>query len=355
MSAQVFLEDEDSDKKDGGTRLGRFFADRNAAIDSEGPDLFGEGPSRGQTGREPKRGRAIAFLLTLIALVSFAALLWYAYTWAQGPVDPANLPVVAAEEGPIKVKPEDEGGMEVPHQDKLIFDPDASGETGAQVEHLLPPPESPQVVELAPAPAAEVPEPEAETAESVGAPVETPVETASEPVAVPAPDTAQAEADDTIAGLIDTAGDQSQPSEAVSEPAVSAEAPAADVTPEPEAPKAEAPKDEAPKAEPAKPQPKPEPPAAPAQQAATPAASGAFFVQLAAVRSAARAEQEWQRLAKAHSDLLGSLSLRVEQIESQGSTYHRVQGGPLASRGAADALCQKLKAANQPCLVKKIR
>ena len=172
---------------------------------------------------------------------------------------------------------------------------------------------------------------------------------------MPAPDTAQSETDDSIAALIDTASDQSQPPESGGAPAESSETAAAGEAPESEAPKTEAPIIEVPKAEPAKPQPKPEPAVAPVQEAASAAASGAFFVQLAAVRSAARAEQEWQRLTKAHGTLLGPLLLRVEQIDSQGTTYHRVQGGPLDSREAADALCQKLKAANQPCLVKKIR
>ena len=113
MTARAFVQDSEEEEQDDRTPLGRFFANRNAAIDSEGPDLFGEDRPKDGSDAEPRRGRALSVLLSLIAFAAFAALLWYAYNWAQGPVDPAKLPVVAAEEAPIKVKPEDEGGMAV--------------------------------------------------------------------------------------------------------------------------------------------------------------------------------------------------------------------------------------------------
>ena len=48
---------------------------------------------------------------------------------------------------PVKVKPENPGGMEVPYQDRLVLNQPQSGDAAnASVERLLPPPETPKPV-----------------------------------------------------------------------------------------------------------------------------------------------------------------------------------------------------------------
>jgi len=49
-----------------------------------------------------------------------------------------EVPVVKAEDGPIKLPPADPGGVSVPHQDKLVY-----GDEEEEVEHLLPSHEEP--------------------------------------------------------------------------------------------------------------------------------------------------------------------------------------------------------------------
>ncbi len=44
------------------------------------------------------------------------------FAQARDPAPPANVPVVKAEAGPIKIKPSDPGGLRVPHGDKSIYD-----------------------------------------------------------------------------------------------------------------------------------------------------------------------------------------------------------------------------------------
>src|SRR3546814_13659211 len=51
--------------------------------------------------------------------------------------------MIKAEDAPIKHRPEEPGGMDVPHQDKLVFNRLPPGQVENQVERLLPPPEEP--------------------------------------------------------------------------------------------------------------------------------------------------------------------------------------------------------------------
>jgi len=62
-----------------------------------------------------------------------------------------NATLIRADPRPVRVAPEDPGGMEVPHRDKLVYDLIA-GEEGreAHVERLLPRPEAPLPVPGAP-------------------------------------------------------------------------------------------------------------------------------------------------------------------------------------------------------------
>ena len=116
----------------------------------------------------------------------------------------------------------------------------------------------------------------------------------------------------------------------------------------PAAPAAEAPEPAAEPAPAAAPEAEPEP----TPQVA--AAGAGFRIQLAAVKSEADAKAEWARLQKAHADLLGDLAPTIQRADlgAQG-IFYRIQGGPLPSDDAARALCDKLEAKKQACLVVK--
>ncbi|MBR45044.1 MAG: hypothetical protein CMM31_00860, partial [Rhodospirillaceae bacterium] len=56
----------------------------------------------------------------------------------------ADLPLVTAQEAPVKVRPEEPGGVDVPDRDKYVYKSLTEEEPDA--EQLLPPPEEPMEV-----------------------------------------------------------------------------------------------------------------------------------------------------------------------------------------------------------------
>jgi len=74
---------------------------------------------------------------------------------AQNPPPPDNVPLIKADPNPIKVKPEQPGGLQVPDRNMMIYNERPGG---PPVEKLLPPPEQPAVRPVAPPPGAPQPQ-----------------------------------------------------------------------------------------------------------------------------------------------------------------------------------------------------
>lgn len=259
--------------------------------------------------RRRLRNRLLAGGVLVLALAGF-------WVWSGGgETGNEPVPVIAADSTPEKVKPADEGGLEVPNQDVAILNGENST-APAEGETVLPAPEQPATPPAPPEPA---PAAEAAPATDAGNAIPSvPAPSVDAIPSVPAPAEPSA------------ATGEAAPAEAAPVPAESQTA-AADATPA------------ASEAAPA------ETAAAPTAQ---PAAAGAARIQLAAVKSKAAAQKEWVRIQKAHPDLLGALSLHVERFnKSATETYYRIQAGPLADKAAAKQLCAKLKEQNQACLV----
>jgi hypothetical protein len=72
---------------------------------------------------------------------------------AQNPPPPDSAPLIKADPQPIKVKPEQPGGLVVPDRNMMIY---SERPGGPPVEKLLPPPEQPEARPVAPAQAAAV-------------------------------------------------------------------------------------------------------------------------------------------------------------------------------------------------------
>lgn len=296
-----------------------------------------------------KWGRLVAFLVLVGVLSGGVWILWGKSFMANR--DQADVPIIRADVTPIKVRPADPGGMDVPDRDKLVYGAINGEGAGSEVESLLPPPEEPlplpeqPEIVAAPEPA---PEPilptQTEPAEE-GAPL------SLEPLALEA--TAPAietpppppPAEETETSALDTG------SEPPSKPEPIAAAPS---QPEPAA--------VAPEPEPAPaPQPEPEPAPAPAATATQDTANLAsrlptadtYRIQLAALRSQDRAEAEWKRLRNAHTDLLGRLGLSIVRVDLGGDKgiFYRLRAGPLATADAAKTLCSELSSRNVGCLV----
>jgi cell division septation protein DedD len=285
-----------------------------------------------------RRNRRILVLGLAIAVVGLG--FWF---WNMGGGGSQDVPVITAEATPEKVKPADEGGLQVLNQNVQVLDNMDSTQPVAEGETVLPPPEQP-VTPPAPTVAETQPAPDAaETDTSTATLQDVPSVTAPEPPVVEAP----------------------APAAEATEPASSEAAPAAPApAPEPTVTEA-APQPAAPTQEAAAPEPAPEPTAEssgapePQEAAVTPAptpvpVTGNARIQLAAVKSEDAAQKEWAKLQKAFPDLLGSLTLTVQKVDKGADgVFYRIQAGPLADKAAAKQLCADLKSRRQDCLVAK--
>ena len=304
--------------------------------DGAGPetDVHGDGG-------EPPRRRALPMVLALVALAGFAGMIWYAYDWGLDQVETARLPVILAEPEPIKSRPESPGGLEVPHQDKLVLNELEPDPEKPQIERLLPPPETPRPPKAPSAAEVEIAVPPIETAAGP------PTQSAVPPPPPPVPERAEGEVPTAAAPQIPAA--PSPPSEPTpSEPALAPPQVAAQLA----APELAAPELATP--EPAAPEPAATAVPAPPVQTAARTPSGAYVVQLAALRARAGTRPAWTRLQRAHPMLLGDKELTVQEVDlGERGIFYRVQAGFFPDRAGASALCRALKARQQDCLVVK--
>ena len=99
----------------------------------------------------PRSRRVLRIAGALVVMGIFAGGLWFAYTLGMrhtgGSGDSGEIPLIRADNRPIKVKPENPGGMQIPDRDMFIY-----GQQRPEVEHLLPPPEQPMALPAPPAP-----------------------------------------------------------------------------------------------------------------------------------------------------------------------------------------------------------
>lgn len=81
---------------------------------------------------------------------------------------------------------------------------------------------------------------------------------------------------------------------------------------------------------------------------------GTYGVQLGAVKSKVTALKEAGRLNRAHEGLLGGHKIvPVHADLGKRGIFYRLRAGPLGDRAAATALCRKLSARKQGCMVVK--
>ncbi|HEX3497969.1 MAG TPA: SPOR domain-containing protein [Stellaceae bacterium] len=233
---------------------------------------------------EGPRRRLRGPFLILLVMVASAGGVWMAYTRSHDRA-PGEVPLIQAEQGVTKTRPQQPGGMTIPDQDKLVY---TQGRGQPQVEKLLPPPETP------------LPRPTP------------PPEAAAPPPSPPAP---------------------------TGPPAGDAVAAAPSAAPVPAAPPAPSPVAAAPAA----------PPAA---ALTTPSAGGGYRLQLGAFRNPEGARQEWDKIHRANSDLLGNLTATWPRADlGERGTFYRIQTAPLSDGAAAERLCGELKRRNVGCIL----
>ena len=123
-------------------------------------------------------------VLTGIVMAVFAGGLWFFYH--QGVRQPApgpggEVPLIRADDKPMKMKPDQPGGMPVPDQNVSVYDPKPGA---APVEKLLPPPEQPMPRPV-PREATAPPAPSTAPAQSAPAATATPQQQAAATTAAP--------------------------------------------------------------------------------------------------------------------------------------------------------------------------
>jgi cell division septation protein DedD len=82
-------------------------------------------------------------LAVIVSFGFFAFIIWFSYQQGYQEGSESTPPLITTDVNPTKVRPDKPGGMEIPDQDKLVYnrvDPSAQEPT---VERLLPPPEKP--------------------------------------------------------------------------------------------------------------------------------------------------------------------------------------------------------------------
>ncbi|MDZ5648480.1 SPOR domain-containing protein [Nitrospirillum sp. BR 11828] len=294
--------------------------------------------------------------MVLAAVGSFGGLIYFVYTQGQRAGTEAVAPIIHADPGPTKVKPETPGGMDVPNQDRLIYDRLRADKTDPGVERLLPPPEAP--MERPTAPPASQPAPQ----QAAAAPAQNP------PAQTPAAQTPAAQAPSVVPPTVlpPTAAGTSTakppaPQQAAQAPAaqvpagqVSGNVPATNApTPLVPSPAQTAPQP-APQAVPkpvVAPTPKPvEKPVAPPVPAPATSGGGTIKLQFASIPSEPQAEAEMQRIQRKHAAVLGGLSLRLVKADlGAKGIYYRVQSGPV-DEAQAKRICEAVKAAKDGCI-----
>lgn len=75
-------------------------------------------------------------IIGLVAAIFFIYLAWYSYSTQVANLNETDLPVIKAPSSPIKVKPDDPGGLKIEHKDKEIYD-HISGKKPRGTERLV--------------------------------------------------------------------------------------------------------------------------------------------------------------------------------------------------------------------------
>jgi len=348
-----------------------------------------------EDGRQSSGGRRWPMMAAMGVTVLFAASAWYALFNSGELAAGATPPLIQADGSPIKVRPVDPGGLQVPDQDKLVYerllpekdaaDPDRTARVAPAPEQPVarPTPVAPPAGNTSQADAASgtaaqdtQPTPAAPAQATPPAVVAAAQPPATQPPAIQAPTTSSTPPAVPAAPAVDrTTPSAAEPASTVSQPSPPPAAPVTATQPPPKVAAVTLPATSAPVAVPTPPAAKPSPapaksdtlqdvakaldnrskqataPSKPKQQTA--ALTGPVFrIQLAASRNEKGARASWGRLQRKHGDVLGKLDLHLQKIDISGKgTFYRIQAGPFAGVDEARAACRKLKANKQDCLL----
>jgi hypothetical protein len=212
-----------------------------------------------------------------------------ALVWGFSRGSSRNAPLIEADARPIKIRPDNPGGLRVPNQDELIFDRNR-GARSAAPGGLAPEAENPRVDQLR----SQLAERAAQEAARNAPPPASPAP--AQPAAPATPSTPAT-------------------ASALNAPSLPAPVPAA-------------------------------------AERFAPVPNGRAQVQLGALPSEAAARGEWDRLQKRVPELLGNRRVSLAPFDREGQTpLYRIRTGGFADAATARAFCEEMKTRSIPCMV----
>lgn len=231
------------------------------------------------------------------AAVAFCAPVaaWYFYEYHYLPTK--EIPLLTAEEGPTKIKPEKIDGALIPHMDKVVYDTLKPGHDATRHVSIMPEPEQP--IEVSSAGSKDAIE------DIIGK-----VLFENEPQAIPDSETVIPESIESQ--------EKASPEPVKTLKIIPVEDQGVKV------------------------------------QQKIQKTQPCYKVQLVSVRTREIAEKEWERLKKLHHKVLNSLPFFVQKIDVKDrGVFYRLLAGRFPNSSSAKALCKKLAAAQQTCIVVK--
>ncbi len=297
---------------------------------------------RGFDLREDDAARGpLILVLAVGVLIVFGAVVWN--TYRQGVrATPGEVPVIRADAGPYKFRPETAGGETVPGLDRRIYDQFDGNQRLADLDGGGPPApgDRPRRIGNLPSLSADAPDPGLQG----GPPIELrPGRTGALPeedgeAGRDLPEDVAREVDRQVERLADLNAPEAADGEAVRDYAAVRDVP----LPRPSGPAGTA--DPAPDD------------MAPAEATADPrfrfAADGTYVVQIAAFRSREAADEAWARSVRRAPDLYGPAEKMIQRADlGARGVFYRLRAGAFAGRDEAKAFCDAVKVSGGDCIV----
>ena len=235
----------------------------------------------------------LLIVVALLVLAAFAGVVWLAYNQGVARGRAGAPVVIAAPEGPVRTAPTDQTA-ETPYTGLTVYNPPVPADQEAQASSLAPETPAAQPVDVAPPPKPALKETVIPPAPAKPAPA--PIIAAAKPALTPTP----APTPNVVASI----------------PAPAA-VPVAQATP-------------------AKPAP----------------AAGTTMLQIGAYPTKDLADAAWKNFRTKHTGVIGSLpdDIREADLGAKG-TWYRLRVGPFAEKGAATAMCDRLKSEGASCFI----
>ncbi|MAI50187.1 MAG: hypothetical protein CMM16_06500 [Rhodospirillaceae bacterium] len=273
------------------------------------PDKSTKSASYNRRGRHLMTG-----LFAVAAVLGFGVILLYAYNKGKQAGTGNVPPIIRAQEGPIKIRPENPGGMKVPNRDKEVFSRLENEKPLGRIERLLPPPEKPM---KPPAPQSAFASKEIAKVTALGKGAGDPANANSEaPRSLVSPPSTAKE----IKPLVPPTPDAPSTLSAIK----SGHLPSKKVGAK-----------------------------TPTKRSKPSGRKKSYRVQIASLKSRPAVQKNWVAIKRKYPKLLGNLELNIQVVKLSGGRgkYFRMQAGPLASKADATKLCSSLNKRKQSCIV----